>query len=226
MEKHQYMKYNSQYGQDKFVDDYFQGKEKGVFLDIGAHDGIFLSNSFFFEKQRNWTGVCFEPNPRLYQQLIKNRNCICIEGAASDKNGNFEFLDIEGVESLGGIIEKYDPRHLERIDRDIEKYGGLGKKVISVKGYNINEILINNNLTNIDYLSIDTEGGELNILKAIDYEKIKIKLITVEVNYPEESLFHRLINPFLKNTAHSFLKSNGYTLIDTLNRNQVFELKE
>lgn len=220
------MEYKSQYGQDKYVDKFYQEKQNGVFLDIGAHDGIFLSNSYFFEKHRNWTGICFEPNPRLYQQLIKNRSCICIEGAASDKNGTFNFMDIEGVEALGGIVEKYDSRHLERIDRDIEKYGGKGKKIITVKGYDINEILVQNNLTNIDYLSIDTEGGELNILKAIDYSKIKIKLITVEVNYPQKGFLTELKNKITKNSVKAFLESKGYSLVDKLHCDEIYLLKK
>lgn len=218
------MEYKSQYGQDKYVDKFYKEKQNGVFLDIGAHDGVFLSNTYFFEKHRNWTGICFEPNPRLFQQLIKNRSCICIEGAASDKNGTFEFMDIEGVEALGGIVEKYDSRHLERIDRDIEKYGGKGKKIITVNGYNINEILIQNNFTNIDYLSIDTEGGELSILKAIDYKKIKIKLISVEVNYPEKGFYTKLKNKFTKNSVKAFLESKGYRLIDKLHCDEIYQL--
>lgn len=218
------MEYNSQYEQDKFVDKFFNEKTNGVFLDIGAHDGIFLSNSYFFEKYRNWTGICFEPNPRLYQELIKNRTCICIEGAAADRNGTFEFMDIQGVEALGGIIENYDSRHLERIDKDIEKYGGKGKKIITVKGFNINEVLLQNNIKEIDYLSIDTEGGELSILKAIDYKNIKIKLISVEVNYPEEGFLIKIKNKFTKNSVKSFLESKGYSLIDKLNCDEIYSL--
>jgi FkbM family methyltransferase len=219
------MEYKSQYGQDKFVDKFFKEKTNGVFLDIGAHDGVFLSNSYFLEKQRNWSGICFEPNPRLFNELIKNRSCICVEGAATDKNGEFEFLDIEGVEALGGLIEKYDSRHLDRIDKDIVRYNAKGKNIISVRGYNINEVLLENKMTNIDYLSIDTEGGELSILKGIDFNKIKIKVITVEVNYPESSLLMKIKNFFLKNSIDTFLNSKGYKLIAKLNCDEVYILK-
>jgi FkbM family methyltransferase len=219
------MQYKSQYGQDEFVDNYFKNKTNGVFVDIGAHDGIHLSNTYFFEKYRKWKGICIEPNPRLFKSLIKNRDCICIEGAASDREKIYDFLDIEGVEALGGIYEKYDKRHLERIDRDIIKYNGKGKKIIEVKGFDINKILVEKKLTEIDYLSIDTEGGELEILKAIDYKIIKIKLISVEVNYPEKGFFVKLYNHIFKKSISSFLKSKGFQYLKNLDCDQIFIAK-
>ena len=52
--------YKSQFGQDKFLNEnIFKNKRNGVFIDIGAHDGITYSNSYVFEKQLDWTGICF-----------------------------------------------------------------------------------------------------------------------------------------------------------------------
>ena len=55
------MKSFSQYYQDKAIDFALNRKRNGIFLDIGAHDGGSLSNTFFFECNRNWTGLCIEP---------------------------------------------------------------------------------------------------------------------------------------------------------------------
>lgn len=216
------MKYKSQYGQDKFVDEYFKGKENGVFLDIGAHNGEFLSNSYFFEKSRNWTGVCFEPNPRLFKLLQSIRNCVCIEGAVSDREGEFDFLDIEGVEALGGLLNKYDDRHLDRIDKDIEKYEGKGKKVIKVKCYDVNQVLSSNNIKVIDYCSIDTEGGEFDIIKSINFDKFDIRLITIENNYPIKNKFKRKWMDFRKKTVRGYLQSKGYKKIAEVSCDEVF----
>jgi hypothetical protein len=55
-------KYFSQYKQDEFLDKVlFKKKQNGFFIEIGAHDGISFSNSFFFEKNRSWEGICIEP---------------------------------------------------------------------------------------------------------------------------------------------------------------------
>lgn len=219
------MEYYSQAGQDKFFDEFFKQKNNGVFLEIGAHDGVHLSNTLFFEKFRNWTGACIEANPRLFQRLIKNRSCTCIEGAASNETGVKEFLDIEGVEGLGGLIETYDERHVSRIDRDMEKYNSTGKKVIKVQAFNVTEMLISKGIADIDFCSIDTEGGELSILKAIDLDKIKIKAFTIENNYPLKGA-KKYYKDLTKQTVEGYLRSKGYKMIKKLSCDEIFVKKE
>jgi hypothetical protein len=63
------MKYYSQLGQDKFVDDFLNQKENGFFVEVGAHDGSKFSNTKFFEESRNWSGICIEPGPNEFMKL-------------------------------------------------------------------------------------------------------------------------------------------------------------
>ena len=64
--------YYSQCKQDQYINEsFFKGKDSGVFVDIGAHNGISLSNSYFFEKELGWNGVCIEPMPEVYSELKK-----------------------------------------------------------------------------------------------------------------------------------------------------------
>ena len=163
--------YKSQYGQDKYINEIvFKGKSNGTFLDIGAYDGVHLSNSYYFEKYKNWTGVCVEPNPKIYKQLAENRNCICLNAAVSEKDGKMDYLNIPGLEPLNGLIDKYDVRHMARIDRDMKKEGLTEKEVIEVDTINITDKLLSLGYDTIDYCNIDTEGGELSILKTIDLD--------------------------------------------------------
>jgi len=214
--------YQSQYSQDKFVDNFLQHKENGVFLDIGAHDGVFLSNSYFFERKRNWQGICFEPNPRLYKDLVLNRECDCIEGAVSDEEGLFDFLDLEGVEALGGLIEKYDPQHRQRIDRDFKKYQGQSKQIIKVRCYDINKVLQESKISYVDYCSIDTEGGELDILRSIDLDRLFVAVFTIENNYPNTGSVKRFINRILKTSIEGYIASKGYTMVKKLGCDEVY----
>lgn len=64
----------SQYYQDKAIDFALNRKQNGIFLDIGAHDGVSLSK-YFFERNRNWTGLCIEPIPEVFRLLQSNRRC-------------------------------------------------------------------------------------------------------------------------------------------------------
>lgn len=88
------MKYFSQSGQDVYLDNLFKQQENGVFLDIGAYDGIKLSNTYFFEKYRNWTGVCVEANNEVFQELKKNRKSKLLNLAVSEDSQKKEFINL------------------------------------------------------------------------------------------------------------------------------------
>lgn len=88
-------KYYSQHGQDKYLEEtIFKGKRNGVFLDIGASDGITMSNTYFFEISREWEGVYVEPREKPFKALVKNRKCFCEYCCVSDKSGVADFLEL------------------------------------------------------------------------------------------------------------------------------------
>ena len=71
----------SQFGQDLIVLDFLKNKKNGFFIEIGASDGILLSNCYLLEKKYNWNGICIEPIPYKFDSLQKNRKCKCINKA-------------------------------------------------------------------------------------------------------------------------------------------------
>ena len=75
----------SQLGQDILVDEYFGGKRGGVFVDIGAYDGVTFSNTLMLERERGWTGVCIEPLPDVFAELRQNRGCVCVQACIGDR---------------------------------------------------------------------------------------------------------------------------------------------
>ena len=176
--------YVSQCKQDKFVDFLFNKKQHKVFLDIGAHDGISFSNTYFFEKYRNWTGICIEPNPDVFIKLQKNRSCILENCCISDEDKTVTFRKVEGDperEMLSGILDFFDQGHINMIDTEIKLYGGKYTD-IPIDSKNINEILLKHHIPHIDYCSIDTEGAEYLIIKSIDFNVIDITIFTIENN--------------------------------------------
>lgn len=203
--------YQSQYGQDKyFNENFFKNKKGGVFIDIGAHDGKSLSNTWFFEKTLDWQGICFEPMPAVYDLLVRNRKCICIKGAVSETKGLKEFRQNHGpsTEMLSGLQSKYDPRHVQRIEAENAAYGG-SSEIIMVNCYLLNDILEKYHFDYVDFLSIDTEGGELDILKSIDFTKVYIYGITVENNYDSTEI-------------REFLESKGFRFVETIHIDEVY----
>jgi FkbM family methyltransferase len=206
---HKNNKKYSQSGQDAFVINYFNNKRNGVFIDIGANDGISLSNTYYLEKELGWTGICFEPIPAIFEKLSKNRNCITINAGIADKKSIEKFTFVNGPSHmLSGITKEYDPRHLQRIQNEVKNLGGEIVE-IDVQCVMLNDILEEHEIYNIDYLSLDTEGNEFNILKTIDFNKFNIRVMSVENNYNN-----------IEQT--NYITSNGYYFHGRLEADEIF----
>jgi FkbM family methyltransferase len=193
--------YYSQYDQDKIVDLYFKKKKNGFFLDLGAHDGISFSNTYFFEKEREWSGICVEPIPDVYEKLcrsrVKSSNWnVCI----SQNDSIVTFRRVLGApEMLSGILEFMIPEHIERINYECSVSNGTFED-IQIESKNISTILEKHGNPSIDFLSIDTEGAEFSIIKTIDFDKVDITFLTVENNHTSVEI-------------RKYLKSKGYKVI-------------
>ena len=180
-----FSQYYSQYEQDKFVNElFFHNKKNGFFVDIGAHDGRTYSNTLFFEESLGWRGICFEPLAEPFTKLVANRpNSFCYNACVSWQKGEQRFFEVQGYsQMLSGLVDTYDPRHLERLKKEIKLYGG-SYRVIVVPVVQFNEIMQEKNVQKVDFLSLDTEGSEIEILKTIDFDAVKIDVIAVENNY-------------------------------------------
>ncbi len=206
-------KYHSQCGQDSYINkNFFPNKKDGVYVEIGAHNGLTFSNSLFFE-QLGWRGMCIEPIAEEFENLRRNRNekCICINGAIADFSGKGRFLYAKGsADMLSGLIDKYDPRHLE-----IVKASGSNGEFIErdVDCFKLNDLLEKHNMYHVDYLSIDTEGGELDILKTIDFSKFDIDVITIEDNYGYPEI-------------RTLMREKGFVLITYLSQDLLYRNKK
>jgi FkbM family methyltransferase len=205
------MEYKSQHKQDEFIINYFKNKRNGVFLDIGAHDGITLSNTYVLEKEFGWTGICFEPMPFEYKKLNECRDSINYNCALYNTNGTetFTLLDYDGYpDMLSGITKDITIDHMGGILREQKAIGGKIKH-IKVQTRILNEILEETGVTKIDFMSIDTEGSELKILKSIAFPLFDIEVISCENNPVDPEIRH-------------FLQSQGYSLQKRLGIDDVF----
>jgi len=205
------MKYYSQDGQDKFIVELLKHKRNGIFLDIGAYDGVEYSNTYYLEKELGWNGICVEPDPKVFEKLRTSRKCTCLNVCVTKEKNNYRFLSVSGYAvMLSGVVEFFDKRHVERIDKAIEEYGGT-KELITIPGLPIKDILSEHQINYIDYCNIDVEGGEISVLNSIDFSKVKIGLFTIENNYGSKEL-------------RNYLRRLGYKLIAKLGADDVYEL--
>lgn len=183
-----------------FTEKFFKQQEGLFFVDVGAHNGITINNTLSLEENYKWKGICIEPNPKVFQELKKNRPlAICENCCVSENDTIVNYLQIEGYsEMLSGIIEFYNQAHKQRIKNELQMYGG-STKTIQIDSLRLDTILSKHNIEKVNYLSIDTEGAEMTILKSINLEKYKIDLISLENNYAHE-----------KGGFVDYLKDHGY----------------
>jgi FkbM family methyltransferase len=192
--------YKNYFGKVKFQGQFFQDmvaymmlhkKKNGFFVDVGANDGFLCSNTYFFEKL-GWKGICIEPQPDVFSHyLIKNRKCDCFNVAlSSDSYKEIDFLKAD-AHALSGISDNICE---EKRKRAME-YGKT--EIIKVKTMTFNDIMEKYpTINHIDFLSIDVEGHELEILKVIDFKKYSFGFLTIEGSEPDKII--------------DYLKQNGY----------------
>ena len=213
MQRPSYLEQHLPYPQPwEFVLDYVFGRVPNLtFVEVGACEPYVASNSAYMEKELGWTGLCIEPHPIYFKKLSESdRTCTKLNFAANDFDGDVEFVSVEGQSSMiSGIKENYPPHHYERMVSETTQNKDT-VNFISVPCRKLNTLLEENNMYKVDYMSIDTEGSELKILKALDFDKFKIKLLGVEQNIDSD------------NSVVEFLQTKGYKYLGKVCSDQFF----
>jgi len=180
----------SQDNQDNYLEtNIFKGYKNGFYVDVGSHDGITINNTLYFEKNHNWTGINFEPIKNVFDKLVINRpNNINLNCAVCNNDGETDFLCNTGyTEMISGIKDNFDIRHFHRLERENREMGST-TEVIKVKTKKLETILDESNIKHINYLSIDVEGAEFEVIKSINFDKVFIDVIGFENNYNDISV--------------------------------------
>lgn len=170
----------SQLDQDLWVLEKTGYKRQGYFVEFGATDGVLLSNTWLLEKEFGWKGICAEPNPKFFAKLKTNRQCAVSEQCISGETGKqVEFIF---ADAFGGSQEyANEDMHAEKR----AAYRATGQ-VATLTTISLNDFLKYHGAPReIDYLSIDTEGSEFEILQAFPFDQWKIQLLTIEHNFTE-----------------------------------------
>ena len=172
-------KNKSQANQDLFVLYFTQypGK-KGFYVEIGAGDGVHISNTYLLE-QAGWQGIIVDP-VNYSSGNIKLRKCIKDNRAVYSRSGlKLPFLAVESLPEYTDQTENWSGL--------LEHIGNYGKtfpnKIIDVETVSLNDLLEQYNAPNkIDYISIDTEGAEFKIISTFDFNKYDVEIFTIEHN--------------------------------------------
>jgi len=175
---------------DLLLDDIFKQKRNGFFIELGANDGLKQSNTAFFEFHKGWSGILIEPSLNAYNECIKNRpnskcfNLVCVSNEYKDELIKGDFND--------NMMSSVDGKRNNTTN------------LVECKASTLEKILDSVGATTIDFLSLDTEGYEYDILCGLNLNKYRPKYMLIEI----------YVYDYVK--IIYFLKQNKYSLVDNI----------
>jgi FkbM family methyltransferase len=166
----------------------------GYFVEFGAANGVYLSNTYFLEKEMGWSGVIAEPHPDFQESLRDNRTCVRSSKCVFSRGGETVPFRAAAKGEFSRMEEiKPEDSHEARGTRD-------DARLVDVETITLDDLLDEAEAPNeIGYMSVDTEGSEYEILRAFNFSKRNIRCISVEHN-----------NTPARELLHDLLSANGY----------------
>tara|TARA_Y100000768_G_scaffold332513_1_gene272176 strand:- start:224 stop:943 length:720 start_codon:yes stop_codon:yes gene_type:complete len=178
----------------------------GFFVELGANDGIKESNTFYFEKNLNWTGILIEPSIENYEKCKKNRskenfffNNACVSFDYKKQYVDLFFSDLMTIPLDLETDNPVEPSEHAKIGEQYLNKSQTIKKIKS-EASTLNNILnLSKSPKLIDFLSLDVEGAEIEVLKGIDHNEYRFKYILVESRNKK-----KIVN-FMKNVKYELI---------------------
>ena len=219
-----------QFGQAIEVSKLLGGQTNGFFIEAGAFNGQDISNTLLLEMQYNWTGILIEPNPDLYQEMLtKQRKSYCLETCLSTEK-EVQKVDFDATGAYGGIMNGEDLKPGSRADEAIKQrkesnpdfvptYGAFVRRTIQMQCLPLTSIIEALGNPVIDYFSLDIEGAEFPVLKTIDFDKVDIRVISIEVTKLDSIFDGRLTQ------LKYLMKRNGYEFYKEVKEDYIYVKK-
>ena len=203
---------NGQTGVPKIIDKLLGGKQNGFYIESGALDGEYLSNSLFFELKRNFTGLLIEPDVFSYKKLLnKNRKAYSINACYSLTGYPtlVDFKTVSGYPELGSVQKLDGTRNSNEASAKQLQIGSMkeSRNALCLSFYSILLALGN---PVVDYLSLDIEGAELPVLKTIPWHRVHIKVLSIECGLIDSCLD---IRKFMQSVGYFFVVQHRQDVI-------------
>jgi FkbM family methyltransferase len=169
-------------------------KKNGFFIEIGANDGISQSNTLWFEENKGWNGILVEAVPLLYKQCRINRpqcmvfNCACVAEEYKEKTIKIIYADLMSIVA-GHKSKQEEEQFLCKAKQFCEK-----QFMLEVPVRTMTSILNECNVNDIDFMSLDVEGYELDVLKGLDLNKYHPRFLLIEAS--DKELFDRYLKGY------------------------------
>ncbi len=197
-------------GQEEEVIDSYNGSRDGVYIDIGANDGISHSNTYALEKYFNWKGLLIEPLPRLLKHLINHRNeynNYFINACVYNKTYMSTFMEVVGgTGEFSGVADTW-PWYENNAHNN-----SYVKSMIPC--FHIQEVLDAYGLTHVDYMSVDAEGADMLILQGIDWSRFTANIVSVECHDTKSLVMENDMKElFMNKLQYKRMKRKGWDIM-------------
>lgn len=167
--------YYSQNGEDVLLTEIFKDKDSGFFVEVGCVDGRQYSNTLTFE-ERGWKGMCIEAHAGYIDLLRQNRpnSIICHCAAGENDEDNVPFY----ANSLGSLSTLDRSRESHFRETFGEFFTGFEEQQVDKR--TLNTLFRQHDVTEVDFISVDVEGYEVEVLKGLDLSKYKPRVLLIE----------------------------------------------
>ncbi|XP_066955125.1 uncharacterized protein [Macrobrachium rosenbergii] len=191
----------------------------GFFIEAGALDGEFLSNTLWLERDLGWTGLLIEPDPVNFKYLVWKRrkswlSNTCISEKEYPKEAVFETLQQRSESFAPQWIYRANSRRtgtfLASLEGDFVDFSAVAYS--TVQCFPLASYLLALNVSSVDYLSLDVQGNEWDILKNIPWNRIAIRVLAVE-HYHHDAKTSKEKN-LVDQDFVNYMESINYLLID------------
>lgn len=202
----------SQKGEDLILERIFKGKKKGYYVDVGANDPDFYNNTKKFYL-KGWKGINIEPNPILFNKfLIDRKRDISLNVGIGKRTGTAIFYEFE-VNSLSTFSKKDKENKV--------KVGYKLKKEYKIKIYRLENIVRKYCKKKVDFITIDTEGLDYEVLQSNNWKTFRPKAVCVETGDVWSVLSGRLRNN-KKKIIDKFMLNKGYKVFYSNDLNTIY----
>ena len=191
---------NSEHEEEWIVRDFFQDKRNGVFVDVGANDYKFLSNTYYLETNLGWSGLAIEPQVSFAEDYRKYR----------PKSRFLPFFISDTSNDEATMYYTKDNLLVTSSDKSfVERYGTATE--LKTPTITMDDLLAREHLGRFDFLNMDIELAEPKALKGFAIERFRPGLVCIEA-HPE--VRQQILDYFAR---HQYVVVGKYLRIDAAN---------
>ena len=202
--------FHSNWGIDMMAEDYFKNKNEGFFIDIGCHQPLLNNNTYILYK-KGWRGINIDLDFRAIDMFnFFRKGDTNIQAAISNSIGKKNLYFFHNRSAINTLSKTS---------------ANKAREVREIETFTLNNIIENTHFKDkeIDFLSIDVEGTEIDVLHGLDFKKYKPKLIVLEfIDFNISEYYNLKIDSILNSSINKFMEDKNYKLVNWIHDDLVY----